>query len=62
MNPKGEISEINNCSEILTAPDGDYRLSTSEALKAFSKLSLYTNAEPCPMVISILPFKFIYQY
>jgi hypothetical protein len=47
----GEISAINNCSGILTDQSGEYKLSISEALNAFSTLSLYTNAEPCPMVI-----------
>jgi hypothetical protein len=55
----GEISAINNCSAILTDPEGEYKLSASEALEEFKKLSLYTNAEPCPMVFpplsSILP-------
>jgi hypothetical protein len=50
----GEIAAINNCSGILTDPNGEYKLSTSEALKAFTTLSLYTNAEPCPMVLSQL--------
>lgn len=53
MKPPGEISAINNCSQVLTDPDGDYKLSAKEALKAFSTLSLYTNAEPCPMVITL---------
>ena len=47
----GEISAINNCSEILTDPNGEYKLSAAEAFKAYSTLSLYTNAEPCPMVL-----------
>ena len=51
MDILGEISVINNCSEILTDPNGEYKLSASEALKAYSTLSLYTNAEPCPMVL-----------
>lgn len=50
----GEISAINNCSGILTDPNGEYKLSASEALKAFSTLSLYTNAEPCPMCASAI--------
>jgi hypothetical protein len=47
----GEISAIHNCSAILTDPEGEYKLSPSEALAEFKKLSLYTNAEPCPMVL-----------
>jgi tRNA(Arg) A34 adenosine deaminase TadA len=48
----GEISAINNCSAILTDPEGEHKLSPLEALEEFKKLSLYTNAEPCPMVLS----------
>lgn len=46
----GEIAAINNCTEILTAKNGSYRLTPGEALDAFSQLSLYTNSESCPMV------------
>ena len=47
----GEISGINNCSAILTDPEGEFQLSPQGALDAFKQLSLYTNAEPCPMVM-----------
>ncbi|KAK6584481.1 hypothetical protein PZA11_002705 [Diplocarpon coronariae] len=50
----GEIVGINNCSAILTDPAGEHRLTPAEALAAFATLSLYTNAEPCPMVL-VLP-------
>lgn len=43
---------IANCSEILTDPNGPYNLSASDALDAFASLSLYTNAESCPMCAS----------
>lgn len=46
----GEIAAINNCSTILTDPNGEYKLSPQEALEALKQLSLYTNGEPCPMV------------
>lgn len=57
----GEISAINNCSEILTDPNGEYKLSASEALKAYSTLSLYTNAEPCQMVRYLITAPFPYH-
>jgi purine nucleoside permease len=46
----GEIAAITNCTDILTDSRGDFRLTKSEAQSAFSDLSLYTNAESCPMV------------
>lgn len=46
----GEIVAIRNCSAILTDPSGPHNLTSSQALTAFSQLSLYTNAESCPMV------------
>lgn len=47
--PLGEIAAINNCSAILTDPSGPYKFTGSEALAAFADLSIYTNAESCPM-------------
>lgn len=46
----GEMSAIKNCTAILTDPHGRYRMTASEAEDAFADLTLYTNAESCPMV------------
>ncbi|KAL2859580.1 hypothetical protein BJX68DRAFT_226526 [Aspergillus pseudodeflectus] len=46
----GEISAILNCTSILQDPVGKYKLSPAETVEAFEDLSLYTNAESCPMV------------
>ncbi|KAJ5895622.1 hypothetical protein N7495_007313 [Penicillium taxi] len=43
------MAAIKNCTAIFTDPEGKYRLSVSEAEDAFTYLSLYTNAESCPM-------------
>jgi tRNA(Arg) A34 adenosine deaminase TadA len=51
----GEMATIDNCSNVLTDLHGLHKLSPSEALKAYSQLSLYTTAEPCPMVRPHLP-------
>lgn len=48
--PIGEIAAIKNCTSILTDPHGKFRMSASEAQDAFADLTLYTNAESCPMV------------
>lgn len=48
------MAAIANCSRILTDPDGPYRLTASEAAAAFAGLSLYTNAESCPMCASAI--------
>ncbi|KAH8683148.1 cytidine deaminase-like protein [Tricladium varicosporioides] len=50
----GEISGINNCSAVLSDPNGEYKLSPLEISKAWRFLSLYTNAEPCPMCASAI--------
>lgn len=47
----GEMVAIGNCSTILTARNGNYQ--PEEALRAFSQLSIYTNAESCSMVSSL---------
>ncbi len=46
----GEMVAISNCSSILTDQNGRYRLSPEDALSALAQLSLYSNAESCPMV------------
>lgn len=51
----GEIAGINNCSQILTDPKGEYNLTASQVALAWPTLSLYTNAESCPMVLSLSP-------
>ncbi|KAI8963030.1 cytidine deaminase-like protein [Daldinia sp. FL1419] len=58
----GEIEAINNCTKILTDPSGPYKLSPKEALAAFADLSLYTNAESCPMCASAVRFSGFREY
>ncbi|KAI1649508.1 cytidine deaminase-like protein [Daldinia loculata] len=58
----GEIAAINNCTQILTDPSGPYKLSPKEALAAFADLSLYTNAESCPMCASAVRFAGFKEY
>ncbi|KAJ9629148.1 hypothetical protein H2204_008937 [Knufia peltigerae] len=58
----GEIAAINNCTKILTDPEGKYNLSPAEALKALSDLSLYTTAEPCPMCSSAILYGAFREY
>lgn len=45
----GEIAAIQNCTAIMTDPSGPFRFTPSEVEAAFAQLSLYTNAESCPM-------------
>ncbi|KAH8651254.1 nucleoside deaminase [Xylariales sp. PMI_506] len=58
----GEVAAINNCTAILTDPNGEYRLSPSEATAAFADLSLYTNAESCPMCASAIRWAGFREY
>jgi hypothetical protein len=44
----GETAAINNCSKVLASEP--YNLNGHDTLKAYEQLSLYTTAEPCPMV------------
>ncbi|KAJ8515871.1 hypothetical protein ONZ45_g6767 [Pleurotus djamor] len=58
----GEIAAIQNCSTVLTDPSGPYNLTASQALSAFSQLSLYTNAESCPMCASAIRWSGFREY
>ncbi|KAJ7054875.1 guanine deaminase [Mycena amicta] len=58
----GEIAAINNCTAILTDPDGLHKLSPSQALSAFAQSSLYTNAESCPMCASAIRWSNFREY
>jgi len=58
----GEIAAIQNCTTVLTDPRGRFKLTPSEALNAFSQLSLYTNAESCPMCASAIRWAGFSEY
>ncbi|EXJ90444.1 hypothetical protein A1O1_03546 [Capronia coronata CBS 617.96] len=58
----GEIAAIKNCSEVLTDPSGPYNMTPSEAQQAFTSLSLYTNAESCPMCASAIRWAGFKEY
>lgn len=53
---------INNCSSILTDPNGPYKLSPSAALAAFADLTMYTNAESCPMCAAAMRWAGFREY
>lgn len=56
----GEIAAINNCSLELQGPR--FNLTATQALAAFPQLSLYTNAESCPMCASAIRWAGIKEY
>ncbi|KAI0900370.1 cytidine deaminase-like protein [Annulohypoxylon nitens] len=58
----GEMAAIANCSRILTDPNGPYKLTPSEAVAAFPSLTLYTNAESCPMCASAIRWAGFREY
>ncbi|CAI7617212.1 guanine deaminase [Penicillium manginii] len=58
----GEIAAITNCTNILTDPNGKFRLTATEVAAAFTDLSLYTNAESCPMCASAIRWAGFREY
>ncbi|KAF4125817.1 tRNA(Arg) A34 adenosine deaminase TadA [Geosmithia morbida] len=58
----GEMAAISNCTKILTDPNGPYNLTAAEAQEAFADLSLYTNAESCPMCASGIQWSGFREY
>lgn len=58
----GEMVAINNCTKILTDPQGEYRLSAAEVSEIWPTLSLYTNAESCPMCASAIRWAGFREY
>ncbi|EJD41720.1 cytidine deaminase-like protein [Auricularia subglabra TFB-10046 SS5] len=58
----GEIVAIQNCSRIMTDPAGPFKMTGAQALAAFSQLSLYTNAESCPMCASAIRWSGFREY
>ncbi|KAH8705697.1 guanine deaminase [Talaromyces proteolyticus] len=58
----GEMAAIKNCTAVLTDPHGRFRLSPSAAESAFADLTLYTNAESCPMCASAIRWSGFREY
>ncbi|KAK8203117.1 guanine deaminase [Phyllosticta capitalensis] len=58
----GEMAAIANCTARLTDPNGPYNLTASKAQAAFTQLSLYTNAESCPMCASAIRWAGFREY
>ncbi|KAL4885803.1 cytidine deaminase-like protein [Aspergillus karnatakaensis] len=58
----GEIAAILNCSDVLQDPTGRFQLTPAETLAAFTDLSLYTNAESCPMCASAVRWTGFKEY
>ncbi|KAK2025740.1 hypothetical protein LX32DRAFT_655215 [Colletotrichum zoysiae] len=58
----GEMVAIDNCSAIFVDPEGPFRMTPAEALAAFADLTLYTNAESCPMCASAIRWAGFKEY
>ncbi|KAF4783621.1 CFEM domain-containing protein [Colletotrichum scovillei] len=58
----GEMAAIDNCSAIFVDPQGPYRMTPAQALAAFANLTIYTNAESCPMCASAVRWAGFREY
>lgn len=58
----GELAAINNCTSILGDPNGPYKLSPSKITATWKDLTLYTNAESCPMCASAIRWASFKEY
>ncbi|GKT41001.1 tRNA-specific adenosine deaminase TAD2 [Colletotrichum spaethianum] len=58
----GEMRAIYNCSAMFVDPQGPYKMTPAEALAAFADLTLYTNAESCPMCASAIRWAGFKEY
>ena len=58
----GEIAAISNCTNVLADPNGPYKLSPSQITATWKTLTLYTNAESCPMCASAIRWAGFKEY
>ncbi|GJC81686.1 guanine deaminase [Colletotrichum liriopes] len=58
----GEMVAISNCSALFVDPRGPYQMTPAEAMSAFADLTLYTNAESCPMCASAIRWAGFKEY
>ncbi|KAL3462426.1 cytidine deaminase-like protein [Aspergillus heterothallicus] len=58
----GEVAAILNCTKTLQDPRGKFGLTPAETIAAFAELSIYTNAESCPMCASAIRWNGFKEY
>ncbi|KZV96630.1 cytidine deaminase-like protein, partial [Exidia glandulosa HHB12029] len=58
----GEVAAISNCSRIFTDMEGRYKMTPAQSVAAFAQLSIYTNAESCPMCATAIRYAGFREY